>query len=125
MLLRSNALVDLDEADRERLAEIGIRTAVDLREPGERGAEPSDLAAAGVQLHEVAVVDGSVGEIGIDLLAFNEWMLRERGDRLVEVIRLLSARDALPGVYFCSTGKDRTGMISALILSALGVDDND
>jgi protein-tyrosine phosphatase len=123
LVWRSNALVDLGETGRRELSQLGIRTAIDLREPGERDAEPSDLTHFDLELHEFPLIDGATGGITIDLLEFNSWLLRERGDRLTEVIRLLNSAGALPGVYFCSSGKDRTGLITALILSSLGVGD--
>jgi protein-tyrosine phosphatase len=124
VLLRSNALVGLTESERAMLTGLGIRTAVDLREEGERDAEPTNLAAAGLTVHEVPLIGSDAGMLTIDLLAFNEWLLQERGDRLAMVVGLLSEPGALPGVYFCSTGKDRTGIVSALILSAIGVGDD-
>jgi protein-tyrosine phosphatase len=35
----------------------------------------------------------------------------------------LCAADALPGLVHCSAGKDRTGIVSALVLAVLGVPD--
>ena len=125
LVWRSNALVDLGETGRRELTELGISTAIDLREPGERDAEPSDLTHFDLVLHELPLMDGASEGVTTDLLEFNTWLLRERGERLAEVIRLLNAPGALPGVYFCSSGKDRTGLITALILSSLGVDDED
>lgn len=37
-------------------------------------------------------------------------------------LRLIAAPDALPLLFHCTAGKDRTGWLSALVLSALGVD---
>ena len=122
LIWRSNALVDLGEPGRTELAELGIKTAIDMREPGERAAEPSDLGHFDLALHEVPLIEGASEAVNIDLLVFNNWLLTNRGERLVDVIRLLNAPGALPGVYFCSSGKDRTGLITALILSALGVE---
>jgi protein-tyrosine phosphatase len=124
MLLRSNALVDLGESDRAEIRRLRIRTAVDMREEGERAAEPSDLEGVVGKLYEVALIAGAGSTMTIDLLEFNQWLLAERGDKLAEVIRIFSAEDALPAIFFCSTGKDRTGLIAALILSAIGVDDD-
>ena len=123
LVLRSNALVELGDPGRRELSELGVVTAIDLREPGERQAEPSDLGGLDATVHELALIDGLGDAPTLDLLALNIWLLRERSDQLVRVIRLLNAPDALPGVYFCSSGKDRTGLVSALILSALGVDE--
>lgn len=37
-------------------------------------------------------------------------------------LRLIATPDALPLLFHCTAGKDRTGWLSALVLSALGVD---
>ncbi len=37
-------------------------------------------------------------------------------------LRLVATSDALPLLYHCSAGKDRTGWLSAIVLAALGVD---
>lgn len=42
--------------------------------------------------------------------------------RIFSELLAMPANEAL--VYHCSAGKDRTGMVSALILMALGVDDD-
>src|SRR5262249_9179809 len=37
---------------------------------------------------------------------------------------ILSRPDALPGVFHCAAGKDRTGILAGLLLSSLGVPDD-
>jgi protein-tyrosine phosphatase len=48
--------------------------------------------------------------------------LRRAADRFVEVLETIAADDALPLVFHCSAGKDRTGVVAALLLGCLGVD---
>jgi len=36
---------------------------------------------------------------------------------------VLSQETALPAVFHCAAGKDRTGVLAALVLASLGVDD--
>lgn len=120
-LLRSDALAGLTDDERATMRSLGIRTAIDLREPGERAHLPNGLEE--ITVHELPLIDGKLRSLTINLLEFNEWMLEERGAQLAEVVRRFSADDGLPGVFFCSSGKDRTGLIAALILSALGAAD--
>jgi hypothetical protein len=47
----------------------------------------------------------------------------EAADGIGEALRLIADPAAAPLVFHCIAGKDRTGMISALTLSLLGVDD--
>ncbi|WP_195911057.1 tyrosine-protein phosphatase [Streptomyces kaniharaensis] len=43
-------------------------------------------------------------------------------ERFGTVLRLLAAPDGPPLLFHCSAGKDRTGWVAALLLTALGVD---
>ena len=47
------------------------------------------------------------------------------GPHFAEAYRRLAAPDALPGLFHCAVGKDRTGLLAALVLSSLGVSDDD
>ena len=40
-----------------------------------------------------------------------------------EAMRVLAQETALPAVFHCAAGKDRTGVLAALVLASLGVDD--
>ncbi|KAM9955983.1 hypothetical protein ACTFIW_002195 [Dictyostelium discoideum] len=42
-------------------------------------------------------------------------------EEILTIFRILKNPDNYPIMYYCSLGKDRTGMVSALLLSALGV----
>ncbi|HVE26056.1 MAG TPA: tyrosine-protein phosphatase [Sporichthya sp.] len=116
LLFRSNAVVDLDA---DQVAALGIRTAIDLREPGERDHEPATLGTAVV--HVLPVIDGDPSA-PYTLRGFTHWVIEHRGAAFAEAVRTLAHAD-LPAVFFCSSGKDRTGMLAGLLLSALGVAD--
>jgi protein-tyrosine phosphatase len=47
------------------------------------------------------------------------------GIRIVQSLRVLADPDNLPLVFHCSAGKDRTGVLAAILLGALGVKDQD
>ncbi len=49
-------------------------------------------------------------------------MLESGGARFGEAINALAAPDALPGVFHCAAGKDRTGLLAMLILGCLEVE---
>ncbi|EFA79766.1 putative protein tyrosine phosphatase [Heterostelium album PN500] len=42
-------------------------------------------------------------------------------EELLTILRILKNKDNYPIMYFCSLGKDRTGMVTSLLLSCLGV----
>ena len=116
LLFRSNAVVGLDA---DEAAKLGLRTAIDLREPGERDAEPATVGTAVV--HQLVVIDGDP-EAPYTLHGFTHWVVEQRGHAIAGAARVL-AHAELPAVFFCSSGKDRTGMLAGLLLSALGVAD--
>jgi len=48
-------------------------------------------------------------------------MLRLGSPRIAEAFHLLAAPGALPAVFHCAAGKDRTGLVAALLLGSIGV----
>ena len=50
-------------------------------------------------------------------------MLDEGAGAIGSVLALLADTDGLPLAFHCSVGKDRTGVVAAVVLSLLGVDD--
>lgn len=49
-------------------------------------------------------------------------MLREGAPVIRTVVELLGEPGNLPGAFYCAAGKDRTGVVAAVVLDALGVD---
>jgi protein-tyrosine phosphatase len=50
-------------------------------------------------------------------------IVRDAGTQILGALEVLAAADALPAVFHCTAGKDRTGVLSAIVLSLLGVDE--
>ena len=140
-LYRADALHELTPADVGQIRQLGLRTIVDLRTERELAAsgrgplEREDLA-----FHHLAVVregvrgDGTSdrsgdGEsvaapapAGDDLAERYLWYLDVGRTSLVEALTLLGGGEHYPLVFHCAAGKDRTGVLAALVLSILGVD---
>lgn len=140
-LYRADALHELTTEDVLRLRELGLRTVVDLRT--ERELERSGrgpLEIEGVAFHHLAVVKEGVrgdgtsdraaeGEsvaapapAGDDLAERYLWYLEVGRDSLVEALNLMGAEEQYPLVFHCAAGKDRTGVLAALVLGILGVE---
>jgi protein-tyrosine phosphatase len=134
-LLRGDALHAVDDDGRELLGEYGLRTSLDLREGDERNAAP-DRLQRGVRLVEIPLFSyaapGAVAanstEIDRSTIRSLEdtyrLLIRSRGPVLVAVIRELIQPGTLPAVVHCTAGKDRTGVVVALVLAAVGVPDD-
>lgn len=121
-LLRADALADLTDVGRGDLARLGVRTVIDLRDERERGHDPNRLDGVDVRVVTVPVLPSGVASVVEDgLPAIYRAMLDRSGAGFARVVAALAADDALPAVVHCSAGKDRTGLVVALLLDALGV----
>jgi protein-tyrosine phosphatase len=49
-------------------------------------------------------------------------MLEEGAPTIAAIMAILTAPDALPAAFYCRAGKDRTGVLAALVLDALAVE---
>lgn len=127
-LFRSDALHLLTPADVSRLRdEIGVTDVVDLRSTPELASEGRGLLAnEPMRFHHLPLFDGHVTadtrvQAADWTLADRYWLLAQVArDAVARVIRALA--DA-PGaaIYHCAAGKDRTGVISAIVLGLLDV----
>ncbi|MEU8132995.1 tyrosine-protein phosphatase [Streptodolium elevatio] len=133
-LYRSDSLGKLHgddaRADRERFLALGIRTVVDLRYPWEiakRGRVPE---RDGLGYHNLSIEHRPYDQAALGPDVDVEPFLTEK---YVEVAldgvkEIRGALDVLaapggPAVFHCASGKDRTGIIAALVLTLLGVED--
>jgi protein-tyrosine phosphatase len=129
VLFRSDALHHLTAADVVRLRdEIGLGHVVDLRSSGEVAIDGCGrLAAEDVRIHHLPLFDGA-GTASADLgaritLSDRYFLMTEHAKRpIARVIQTLAEAEA-PVVYHCAAGKDRTGVVSAVLLGLLGVAD--
>lgn len=132
-LFRADGLQRLQSAaDIERVAGLGLRSVIDLRTESERrrhGVFPT--GSVPVRMHHLSIIDLTWGEAGVadrdDVVDFLVWgyrdILANGAERLGRAIEVLAEADTLPAVFHCAVGKDRTGLLAALVLGLLGVDD--
>jgi protein-tyrosine phosphatase len=124
-LLRSDALHRLDQSGRAALAGLGLRTVIDLRTDEEVMATPSALDGAGVRTYHVPLFDASaIGRLPPELAAIYRYMIDDCGAAVAEAVGRLCTRNALPGLIHCTAGKDRTGLVAAIVLAVIGVPDD-
>lgn len=132
-LFRADGLYRLTAADLDVVRALGLRTVIDLRtseELEERGTFPVD--AHPVRFHHVSVItstwDATDAEGEHDAADFLERaylsILEEGEARLAEAMVNLAEPAALPAVFHCAAGKDRTGLLAMLVLGSLGVLDD-
>ena len=122
-LLRADALHRLDADGRIVLAGLGLRSVVDLRTAIEAEMAPSALDGMSARVTHISLLGGDLQALPLELEAVYRFMIDSCGDAIAETIKVLSAPDAFPALVHCSAGKDRTGIVIALVLAVLGVPD--
>lgn len=131
VLLRGGSLRLLSAEDAHALVlDYGVQTVVDLRSPRELAIDgPTRLAGLGVatvHLPLIADLDRSVdrlsGAAAPALAAEYRDLLEHRGRHLVTIARLLAWHSSGALLVHCALGKDRTGVVIAVLLAAVGVD---
>jgi hypothetical protein len=130
-LYRSDTLHDLTDADLATLRGIGLRTIIDLRTPAElestgRGPlEEHDIAYLHLSVIQEATAQDPVllpplAELDLSFV-YLHW-LESSPRAFVEALTALGNPESYPAVFHCAAGKDRTGVLAALVLDIVGVE---
>jgi protein-tyrosine phosphatase len=122
-LLRSDALHRLDPVGGAVLAGLGLRTVLDLRTEAEAELAPSALDGLADRRTHISLLAGDLAALPLELDAIYRYMIDQCGDTIGAAIKVLADGGAFPALVHCSAGKDRTGIVVALILAVLGVPD--
>lgn len=133
-LFRADGLHHLTPAGHDALASVGLRTVVDLRTPEEIDAVGRfDADRHGIEYHHLSVIDRTWDrdDPATYELSATEYLHRAYTDMLVQgdrryarAFEVLAQQSAVPAVFHCAAGKDRTGLLAALLLGALEVPDH-
>jgi protein-tyrosine phosphatase len=136
MVYRSNDLSNLTAKDYEYLDSLGIRLVCDVRLAGERMRSPTHWIGRSPQFLTTPIGrerDGALTpeedlrnrlaalatESKTDAQAYDQYAF-EYASQYGNILQRLVAGN-LPLIEHCSSGKDRTGVFSAILLTALGV----
>ncbi len=132
---RSGSLNGLTADDLAYLEALGIRLDCDLRTTAEVAERPDQLPDGATFLH--LEVGGHVSRVRRTVTlfykrnrlrevlqeAYTRVMIDQNGAVFGDLFRALADPQQLPMIVHCTAGKDRTGVAIAILLSALGVDD--
>jgi protein-tyrosine phosphatase len=125
-LYRGASLHLFEAEELEAVAPLGIRTAIDLRSSEEVGGGTFVGSAAGVRHLPIFEVGPSFSEplddVTRTLADVYLWMLSEGGGSIRAALEVLGEPRELPAVVYCAAGKDRTGVVIAIVLRLLGVE---
>jgi len=126
VLFRADGLSELSRTDFSVMRDLGIRTVVDLRSGHEVEQSRFDVEAHPVAFHHFPFIDQLPDVEQWDrrpglLGAQYKEMLDDAAPQIIGALEVLTAPGSRPAVFHCTAGKDRTGLLSALVLSLLGV----
>lgn len=131
-IFRADGLDRLTEADLVTVAALGLRTVIDLRTGDEVAKGRIDSAAGEVAWHHLPMLDVLPPREDYDEWVGPEYvaeqyvaMLDAARPSVAAFLEMLLQPESYPIVFHCFAGKDRTGVLTALILGLLGVPDED
>ncbi|MFI7274649.1 GNAT family N-acetyltransferase [Streptomyces sp. NPDC049879] len=130
---RSDSLGKLAGEDWERFLDLGVRTVIDLRYGWEiegAGRVPDHPSLA---WHHLSVEHRPYDQPGLGpdvdpapyLVARYGEVAHDGAAELRRALEVIADPGAGPVVIHCMSGKDRTGLLAALVLALLGVPDDD
>jgi protein-tyrosine phosphatase len=132
-LFRADCLHRLTGTDLSQLGDLGLATVIDLR-TGQELEEVGRISwpAPDLAYHHLPMLD-----VLPDRTTYPAWvdaayvadryagMLEKGADAMAEALLILADAAAYPAVFHCAAGKDRTGLLAAVVLGLLGVSDED
>ena len=125
-LIRSDHLGKLTGDGRDAMLAYGVATVIDLRSPDELVHTPNPFAAAAAAgmryLHLPLIDDQNMRKLGEsdDMLDRYLTIVEKRPAAFRDVFAAIAESDG--GVLFhCFAGKDRTGLVAAMLLEMAGV----
>lgn len=125
-VVRSEAPELLTERGVRALREYGIRTILDLRDPLERPPQPPRIA--GISALHVSVLDladrafFAALPAGTSIHSRYRELLERWPSRFAQAFSTLAGAQRGGVLIHCQAGRDRTGLIAALLLSLAGVE---
>ncbi len=137
VFLRADSVQTLTDADVILLREtFGLRTIIDLRAREEAAREGrGPLAEEPIDYHNLSFLPGEwvmpddprfptiVRDLdSADRIEHYLDYLRLAGPAVAQALRVLAQPTTGPALFHCAAGKDRTGVLAALLLSIAGVD---
>ncbi|MDF7682953.1 tyrosine-protein phosphatase [Lactobacillus sp. ESL0679] len=141
-LLRTGNISKVTVQDQQFLLDYGLKKIIDLRSPAECEINP-DKTLAGVEHYQLPLgiednTSGGGSQIeenkakyrqdqyaGLKMMCarYRKHILNKSSqDSFHQILQLIASQDQGAILYHCSEGKDRTGLVTLLILHILGVD---
>ena len=126
VIIRSDNVSSLTPEGIQAMWEYGVKAVIDLRSEGEIAKHPSPFEPVDygpLYLH-VPVIDDAFADELSQVPSMRDryrMILDERQEAVGDVVKTIARVDG-PLVFHCFAGKDRTGLVAALVLSIAGVE---
>ena len=128
VFVRSEAPVGLPQGDIQYLKDYGVAASMDFRSTGEMEARPSDLRTVMPYyprpLFNEAAIIGEKKHPVHQNMSWGEHYIEMAEESRQWAVDVLNIAAQCPGalLYHCTTGKDRTGLMSCYLLSIAGAE---
>ena len=126
--MRSDYLGHLTAPGREALIAYGVTTVIDLRSASEVANKPNPFAdgSGPAYVHRELIDDANMRQIGDSPDMFERYLmiLDNRPQAFHDIFDSVAEADGAV-LFHCYAGKDRTGMIAAMLLALAGVTPDD
>lgn len=120
-VLRSDAPCELTPEEVRYLKEFGVHTAIDLRSPAEAEYRPCSLQSTdGVIYRHIPFAVGNRTPASREEVPLLYWEIVTDYSAMRQIMKSI-AEEPETVLFFCSAGKDRTGVAAALLLLHAGV----
>ncbi|MEG0479978.1 MAG: tyrosine-protein phosphatase [Clostridium sp.] len=134
LIYRTDRLSFAGEDDLEKIKKLGIKTSVDLRENRAFETRPNKLPSNVKYIH-IPIFEKVSNKVKWAMLFSRNSLDRIFSDDYIyqvehcaksygRALEVISDYNNLPLMYNCTSGKDRTGILTALILMIIGIDED-
>jgi protein-tyrosine phosphatase len=128
VFIRSDNLTHLKEEEMIYLKSIGLKAVIDFRHQNEVDPEPDPFSNdLEVKYHSVSILDHAQFTLeDLNRIQLHELYIQiAKNKAFIRAVFEQLAQTQGTTLFHCSAGKDRTGVISALVLKLVGVNDID
>ncbi len=128
VFLRSDNLTHIKPSEMAYLKSLGLKAVIDFRHHGEVEPEPDPFSNdCDVNYHSVSILDHAQFTLeDLNRIQLHDLYIQiAKNKQFIQAVFDVLSKQSGMVLFHCSAGKDRTGVISALLLKLVGVEDID